>query len=115
MPFVPGVELPSALDRIKGPLIIGLTNDPKRLVEIRRARLSSLQADDETSYVNPEQVKEELVSARRYFNKRKWPVIDVTRRSIEETATAIVALYTRHLEASGVDPDEITRVEGTGG
>jgi regulator of PEP synthase PpsR (kinase-PPPase family) len=114
IPFVPGVELPSELDHIKGPLIVGLTKDSKRLVEIRRARLSSLQADAETAYVDPEQVKEELVSARRYFTKRQWPVIDVTRRSIEETATAIVALYTRHLEATGVDPDEITRVEGTG-
>lgn len=114
VPFVPGVELPEVLDRIQGPLIIGLTNDSKRLVEIRRARLSSLQADKETAYVDPEQVKEELVSARRYFSKRKWAVIDVTRRSIEETATAIVALYTRHLEATGVDPDDIARVETTG-
>jgi regulator of PEP synthase PpsR (kinase-PPPase family) len=114
VPFVPGVELPEVLDRIQGPLIIGLTKDSKRLVEIRRARLSSLQADKETAYVDPEQVKEELVSARRYFSKRKWAVIDVTRRSIEETATAIVALYTRHLEATGVDPDDIARVETTG-
>ncbi len=115
VPFVPGVELPEVLDQIKGPLIIGLTKDPKRLVEIRRARLNSLQQDGETSYVDPEQVKEELISARRYFSKRNWPVIDVTRRSIEETATAIVALYTRHLEAVGVDPDRISRVETTGG
>jgi regulator of PEP synthase PpsR (kinase-PPPase family) len=114
VPFVPGVELPEVLDRIQGPLIIGLTKDSKRLVEIRRARLSSLQADKETAYVDPEQVKEELVSARRYFSRRKWAVIDVTRRSIEETATAIVALYTRHLEATGVDPDDIARVETTG-
>jgi regulator of PEP synthase PpsR (kinase-PPPase family) len=114
VPFVPGVELPEVLDRIQGPLIIGLTKDSKRLIEIRRARLSSLQADKETAYVDPEQVKEELVSARRYFSKRKWAVIDVTRRSIEETATAIVALYTRHLEATGVDPDDIARVETTG-
>jgi hypothetical protein len=114
VPFVPGVELPEMLDHIDGPLIVGLTKDPKRLVEIRRARLSSLQHDAETAYVDPEQVEEELVAARRYFSKRKWPVIDVTRRSIEETATAIVALYTRHLEAAGVDPDRITRVEATG-
>lgn len=98
IPFVPDIELPEVLDQIEGPLIIGLTNDAKRLVEIRRARLSSLQHDTETSYVDPEHVKEELVSARRYFSRRNWPVIDVTRRSIEETATAIVALYTNHLE-----------------
>lgn len=115
IPFVPGVELPEILDHIKGPLIIGLTNDPKRLVEIRRARLSSLQENTETAYVDPEMVKEELTGARRYFSKRGWPVIDVTRRSIEESATAIVALYTRHLEESGVDADRISRVEATGG
>lgn len=114
VPFVPGVELPEVLDYVKGPLIIGLTKDSKRLVEIRRARLSSLQHDKETAYVDPELVKEELTSARRYFSRRKWPVIDVTRRSIEETATAIVALYTRHLEASGIDPDSMSRTETTG-
>jgi [pyruvate, water dikinase]-phosphate phosphotransferase / [pyruvate, water dikinase] kinase len=115
VPFVPGVELPAILDTITDTLIIGLTNDPKRLVEIRRARLSSLHHDSETAYVDPELVRDELVAARRYFNRRKWPIINVTRRSIEETATAIVALYTRHLEKSGVDPDTISRVETTGG
>jgi hypothetical protein len=114
VPFVPGVELPEVLDRIRGPLIVGLTKDPKRLVEIRRARLSSLQQDARTSYVDPEQVKEELVSARRYFTQRSWPIIDVTRRSIEETATAIVALYTRHLEDAGESTDRFARVEATG-
>lgn len=98
VPFVPGVPLPDILERLTRPLVIGLTNDHKRLVELRRARLFSLHQKEETAYVDPEEVRAELTEARRYFARNGWPVIDVTRRSIEETAAAIVALYQRHLE-----------------
>ncbi|MBO6782876.1 MAG: kinase/pyrophosphorylase [Alphaproteobacteria bacterium] len=98
VPFVPDIPLPEGLDKLENPLVIGLTNDPKRLVELRKARLSSLQQDEETDYVDPEQVKAEITTARRYFARNHWPVIDVTRRSIEETAAAILTLYNRRLE-----------------
>jgi len=81
--------------------VIGLTNDPKRLVELRRARLSSLQQDEETPYVDFDKVREEITEARRYFARNQWPVIDVTRRSIEETSAAILTLYNRRLEERG--------------
>lgn len=98
IPYVPGVPLPDILDHIPGVLIVGLTKDPKRLVEIRRARLTSLQQREETAYVDPSLVKAELLEARRFFTARKWPVVDVTRRSIEETATAVMAQLARHQE-----------------
>ncbi|MFQ5972853.1 MAG: pyruvate, water dikinase regulatory protein [Alphaproteobacteria bacterium] len=92
VPYVPGVPLPAILERPNGPLVVGLTKDPKRLVEIRRARLLSLHQNSETSYVDIEQVRAETIEARRYFAERDWPLIDVSRRSIEETAAAIMQL-----------------------
>ena len=101
VPWVPGIPLPPGLDKLQTPLVIGLTNDPKRLVELRRARLNSLQQDEETPYVDFDKVRAEITEARRYFARNKWPVIDVTRRSIEETSAAIVTLYNRRLEEKG--------------
>jgi regulator of PEP synthase PpsR (kinase-PPPase family) len=98
VPFVPGIPLPEVLDRIENSLVIGLTNDPKRLVELRRARLALLQQEGETPYIDPSVVRAEITEARRYFAERNWPVIDVTRRSIEETAAAVMAQLARHAE-----------------
>ncbi len=78
------------------PLVIGLTTSPKRLVEIRRNRLLSLNEGTETSYTDEERVEQELKFARRMYADNGWPVIDVTRRSIEETAAAIIRLYNEH-------------------
>jgi hypothetical protein len=97
VPVVPGIPLPDALFRLTKPLVVGLTNDPNRLVQIRRTRLRSLdQQEDEGDYTDVDQVREEVANARRLFGERAWPVIDVTRRSIEETAAAILQLYARH-------------------
>ena len=100
VPYVPGIPLPEVLDRLENALVIGLTNDPKRLVELRQARLALLQQDGETPYIDPERVRAEITEARRYFTERRWPVIDVTRRSIEETAAAVMAQLARHVEAN---------------
>lgn len=100
VPYVPGIPLPEVLDRLENALVIGLTNDPKRLVELRRARLALLQQEGETPYIDPERVRAEITEARRYFTERRWPVIDVTRRSIEETAAAVMAQLARHVEAN---------------
>ncbi len=99
IPYVPGIPLPDALDRVEHALIIGLTNDPKRLVELRRARLDLLQQAGDTPYIDPSIVRAEITEARRYFSERKWPVIDVTRRSIEETAAAVMSQITRYVES----------------
>jgi [pyruvate, water dikinase]-phosphate phosphotransferase / [pyruvate, water dikinase] kinase len=92
VPLVPGVPLPPELINAKRPLIVGLTNDPERLIQLRRNRLSLLHQDDTTEYTDIEAVRAEVREARRIFVERHWPVIDVTRRSIEETAAAILQL-----------------------
>ena len=98
VPLVPASPPPPALFALEHPLVIGLTANPERLVQIRRNRLLSLNQAPETDYVDPEAVNAELGYARRLFADRGWPVIDVTRRSIEETALAIVKLYGERLE-----------------
>jgi regulator of PEP synthase PpsR (kinase-PPPase family) len=95
VPIVPGVPLPPELLEATRPLIVGLTNDPERLIQVRRNRLTMLHQDGATDYTDLEAVRSEVAAARRLFSERKWPVIDVTRRSIEETAAAILALIAR--------------------
>jgi regulator of PEP synthase PpsR (kinase-PPPase family) len=98
VPLVPESPPPPVLFALKHPLIVGLTTNPERLIQIRRNRLLSLNQAPETDYVDMEAVNAELAFARRMFADNGWPVIDVTRRSIEETALAIVKLCTERLE-----------------
>ena len=95
VPFVPGVSLPPELMTAEKPLIVGLTNDPERLIHLRRNRLSMLDHNEATDYTDLDAVKAEVREARRVFAERHWPVIDVTRRSIEETASSIYKLLMR--------------------
>src|ERR1700693_391882 len=95
VPVVPGVPLPAELLAATKPLVVGLTNDPERLIHLRRNRLSMLDHNGETDYTDIEAVRIEVREARRVFAERHWPVIDVTRRSIEETAAAIYKLLAR--------------------
>ncbi len=96
VPLVPGVAPPSNLTSLTKPLIVGLFASPERIIHIRQNRLLALNADYESPYVDRTSVTEELAESRRLFNARGWPTIDVTRRSIEETAAAIVDLYKDH-------------------
>src|SRR5271166_3148765 len=95
VPYVPGVPLPPELIEAEHPLIVGLTNDPERLIQLRRNRLDLLHHDGATDYTDIEAVRAEVREARRIFAHMHWPVIDVTRRSIEETAAAIMKLLAR--------------------
>jgi regulator of PEP synthase PpsR (kinase-PPPase family) len=96
IPLVPNVPLPAALAELRHPLIVGLVASPERIVQIRQNRLLSLNAAHETPYVDRTLVAEEVAQSRRLFSQHGWPVIDVTRRSIEETAAAIIDLYKVH-------------------
>ncbi|GJD57249.1 pyruvate, water dikinase regulatory protein [Methylobacterium dankookense] len=96
LPLVPGVPLPPALEATRRPLIVGLFASPERIVQIRQNRLLSLNADESTLYVDREAVADEITASRRLFTRNRWPTIDVTRRSIEETAAAILDLYRDH-------------------
>ena len=92
IPLVMESPPPPLLFKLDHPLVVGLTTAPRRLVEIRRNRLLSLNEKTETAYVDEERVEQEVAFARRIFADNGWPVIDVTRRSIEETAAAVIKL-----------------------
>ena len=94
IPFIPGHAMPDLSD-LEKPLLVGLTKDPDSLIAIRRNRLSLLHEGHETAYVDPELVRAELQEARRYFARLGCSVIDVSRRSIEETAAEIMMLLSK--------------------
>jgi hypothetical protein len=100
IPLVPEAPPPPSLFSLRHPLVVGLTTNPDRLVQIRRNRLLALNQAPETDYVDIEAVNAELAFARRIFADNDWPVIDVTRRSIEETAFAIVKLCNERMDAA---------------
>jgi regulator of PEP synthase PpsR (kinase-PPPase family) len=92
IPLVPESPPPPILFQLRHPLVVGLTTNIDRLIQVRRNRLLSLNQAPETDYVDQEAVTRELAFARRLFADHGWPTIDVTRRSIEETAAAIINL-----------------------
>ena len=96
IPLVPNIPLPPELENAKKPLIVGLIASADRIVQIRQNRLLSLRADDDTAYVDPTAVADEVTQSRRLCARKGWPVIDVTRRSIEETAASILDLLRDH-------------------
>ncbi|WEK44504.1 MAG: kinase/pyrophosphorylase [Candidatus Sphingomonas colombiensis] len=93
IPIVVESPPPSSLYSLKKPLVVGLTTSADRLIQVRRNRLLSLNQAPATAYVDQDSVSKEIAFARRMFTDNGWPVIDVTRRSIEETAAAIISLY----------------------
>ena len=93
IPIVVESPPPPALFTLRRPLVVGLTTAIERLVQVRRNRLLSIGQVPETSYVDSEHVAKEVQYARRMFADNGWPVIDVSRRSIEETAAAVINLY----------------------
>jgi [pyruvate, water dikinase]-phosphate phosphotransferase / [pyruvate, water dikinase] kinase len=95
VPIIPGMALPPELLAATRPLIVGLTNDPERLIQVRRNRLTMLHQEERTDYTDLEAVRQEVAQARRLFAEKQWPVIDASRRSIEETAAAILKLIAR--------------------
>ena len=93
VPLVSGVPLPPDLERLQRPLVVGLYATPERIVQIRQNRLLGLKAyRDDDKYIDPQSVAEEVAASRRLCAKHNWPSIDVSRRSIEETAAAVLAL-----------------------
>ena len=98
IPLVPGVPPPSALLAARKPLIVGLWVSPERLVQVRRNRLASMGEGRDTNYIDPDLVREEINVTRRLFEQNEWPSIDVSRRSIEETAAAVINLMAERRE-----------------
>ena len=103
MPMVPNVPLPPEILRLKNPLMVGLLATPERIIQIRQNRLLSLKANEDSDYVDKTRVAEEIGISRRFFERQGWPTLDVTRRSIEETAAAIIDLFRVHRQKFIVD------------
>ena len=98
VPLVPHMPPPPQLLAAKKPLIVGLWVTPDRLVQVRRNRLASMGEGRDTSYIDPDVVREEINATRRLFEQHDWPTLDVSRRSIEETAAAVMNLLTERQE-----------------
>ncbi|SDH59508.1 pyruvate, water dikinase regulatory protein [Roseospirillum parvum] len=92
VPLVPGVPAPEELKKATKSLIVGLTRDSRSLADIRRNRLRVMNEHRDTSYADPDHVREEILAARRLCQQNGWKVIDVTRRSIEEVAATILQM-----------------------
>lgn len=98
IPLVIESPPPQVLFSLKKPLVVGLVINPERLIQVRRNRLLSLNQAPETDYVDVEAVAREVAFARRLIADNGWPIIDVTRRSIEEVAAAIIHLQNERTE-----------------
>jgi regulator of PEP synthase PpsR (kinase-PPPase family) len=95
VPLVPGIPLAPKVEELKRPLMVGLYASPERIVQIRQNRLLGLRAhQDDDQYIDRKAVAEEVAYSRKLCAKHNWPSIDVTRRSIEETAAAVLSLLT---------------------
>ena len=73
--------------------VVGLSTEPERLVDLRKNRMNSLKENDVTKYTNLDDIKNEVMEAKKTFKKYRWPVIDVTRKSVEETAASIIKIH----------------------
>ena len=73
--------------------VVGLSTEPERLADLRKNRMNSLKEKDNTNYTNLDDIKDEVMKAKKTFQKYKWPVIDVTRKSVEETAASIIKIH----------------------
>ena len=100
VPLVPRLPPPPQLLAAKKPLIVGLWVSPDRLVQVRRNRLNTMGEVRDTDYVDLDSVRSEIAASRKLFEDQGWPMIDVSRRSIEETAAAVLNLLTERRDAT---------------
>ena len=98
VPLVPRLPAPAQLLAAKKPLIVGLWVSPDRLVQVRRNRLTSMGETRDSNYVELDSVRAEIAATRQLFESQDWPMIDVSRRSIEETAAAVMNLLAERKE-----------------
>ena len=77
--------------------VVGLSTEPERLADLRKNRMNSLKETENTKYTNLDNIKKEVLEAKKTFQKYKWPLIDVTRKSVEETAASIIKIHEIYL------------------
>ena len=94
IPLVNEKSIPESLKKNpKLSCVVGLTTEPQRLVDIRKNRMNNLKEKENTNYTNISKIEKEVNEAKKTFTKYKWPTIDVTRKSVEETAASIIKIY----------------------
>ena len=94
IPLVNDKSVPEKMKNEKfKPCVVGLTTEVDRLYEIRKNRLTSLKEKDNSEYININEIKKELENSKKIFRSNNWPIIDVTRKSVEETAASIIKIY----------------------
>ena len=93
IPLVNNMTIPNSLLENKNACVVGLITEPERLYDIRKNRLSSLKENENTDYINLEKIREEVEKSKKIFKKNRWPTIDVTRKSVEETAASIIKIF----------------------
>tara|TARA_B100000424_G_scaffold55935_1_gene40292 strand:+ start:484 stop:1308 length:825 start_codon:yes stop_codon:yes gene_type:complete len=94
IPLINESSVPESLKKNKKNIcIVGLTTDPNRLIDLRKNRLRSIKENEKTSYTNLKKITEEVEGAKNTFKKYRWPMIDVTRKSVEETAASIIKIF----------------------
>ncbi|MGO9359771.1 MAG: pyruvate, water dikinase regulatory protein [Xanthobacteraceae bacterium] len=105
VPLVLGIPIPRQLETLKKPLVVSLHAAPERLIQVRQNRLLGLGARvDDDAYIDRQAVTEEVLYARKLSAKHDWALLDVTRRSIEETAAAILKLLADRQRAAQLSP-----------
>ena len=92
VPLVLDHKIPSGLEANKNSCIVGLVADPERLADIRRNRVAIMKDNNLKEYTNLDFIKDEVENSKKLFKKNNWPIIDVTRRSVEETAASILKI-----------------------
>ncbi len=116
IPLVPGVDVPKENFTLEKPLYVGLTTSPERLMHIRKNRLKTDKTDQkvlhENEYLDLEKIEEEVRKARRLFTMYGWPVIDVTKRSIEETTAEIMSLLQAKLDREAAEKAKADKEKG---
>ena len=94
IPLINENSLPELLKKKpKITCVVGLTSEAERLVDIRKNRMNILQETESINYTNFEKISKEVEEAKKTFKKYKWPIIDVTRKSVEETAASVIKIY----------------------
>ncbi|MFT3988615.1 pyruvate, water dikinase regulatory protein [Aestuariivirga sp.] len=105
IPIVPGTEIPRQVFELKSPLVVGLIASAERIAQIRRHRLLTLSENRETDYADPRHITQEILFMKKLCADQNWPMIDVTRRSVEETAASVLNLLT---DRKAQSPEERT-------
>jgi regulator of PEP synthase PpsR (kinase-PPPase family) len=94
IPLVNKNSIPSKVtEKNFSPCVVGLVTEAERLYDLRKNRLNSLKEDQNSEYVNIDKIRDELNSSKKIFKENNWPTIDVTRKSVEETAASVIKIY----------------------